>query len=393
MAVVGGGIVGLATARAVAAELPGVDICVIDKETAVGTHQTGHNSGVLHTGLYYAPGSLKAQLCVRGHRMMTEFCADAGVPLARRGKIVVATTPDELPRLDELRRRGTENGLRGLRWLAAGEITEIEPHATGVAALHVPDASVVDYAAVAEHLAKELPADLLLGDAVSAIDVGDRSVELRRAGSPVTARLMVNCAGLHSDRIARLAGIEPDVTIVPFRGEYYELSPTSAQLVRSLVYPVPDPAFPFLGVHFTRRIDDSVEVGPNAVLALAREHYRGRRPDLGDLGDVVRFGGFWKLARRYWRTGAAEVWRSTSRRRYARAAQALVPSVTRGDLTPGGAGVRAQAVTSDGRLVDDFVITESPSCVHVLNAPSPAATASLAIGEHIASVVAARLRR
>jgi (S)-2-hydroxyglutarate dehydrogenase len=388
--IIGGGIVGLATAHAVARALPGVRLAVVDKEAAVGRHQTGHNSGVLHTGLYYAPGSLKAELCVRGHRMMSELCAAEDIPLVRRGKVVVATRDDELPRLDELHRRGTANGLRGLRRLTPSELQEIEPRATGVGALHVPDAAVVDFARVAARLGELLPGDLLLGQPVERIELG-AGVRVHCAGSSVTGRLVVNCAGLQADRVARLAGIEPPVQIVPFRGEYYELAPHARDLVRTLVYPVPDPAFPFLGVHFTRRVDDSVEVGPNAVLALGREFYRGTRPDVGDLRETLAFRGFRRLARRFWRTGAAEMWRSSSRRVYARSARALVPDVAGRDLRRAGAGVRAQAVTLDGRLVDDFLIEESPGCLHVLNAPSPAATASLAIGEHIADRVGAAL--
>ncbi len=392
VAVIGGGIVGLATAHAIARASPGVRLCVVDKEATVGRHQTGHNSGVLHTGLYYAPGSLKAELCVRGHRMMSELCADESIPLERRGKVVVATTPEELPRLAELHRRGTVNGLRGLRRLTPAELTEIEPEATGLEALHVPDAAVVDFAAVARRLGELLPGDLLLGEAVERIDVAD-AMRIHRAGSSATARLVVNCAGLHADRVARLAGIEPPARIVPFRGEYYELVPRARRLVRALIYPVPDPAFPFLGVHFTRRVDDSVEVGPNAVLSLGREFYRRSRPDLADVRETLAYRGFRALARRYWRMGAAEMWRSSSRRVYARTARALVPAVEGSDLRTAGAGVRAQAVTADGRLVDDFLIEESPGCLHVLNAPSPAATASLAIGEHIAGRVVARLGR
>jgi L-2-hydroxyglutarate oxidase LhgO len=390
VAVIGGGIVGLATATAVARAFPGVRLCVIDKETAFGRHQTGHNSGVLHTGLYYAPGSLKAELCVRGHRMMGEFCDDESIPIERRGKVVVATSEPERARLAELHRRGTENGLRGLRRLTPAELTEIEPEATGLEALHVPDAAVVDFAAVARRLGERLPGDVLLGEPVERIEVGD-GARVHRTGSSVSAGLVVNCAGLHADRVARLAGLEPPARIVPFRGEYYELAPHARDLVRTLIYPVPDPAFPFLGVHFTRRVDDSVEVGPNAVLSLGREFYRGTRPNLGDLRETLAYGGFRSLARRYWRTGAAEMWRSSSRRVYARTARALVPRVTGADLRPAGAGVRAQAVTADGRLVDDFLIEESPHCLHVLNAPSPAATASLAIGEHLAGRVGAAL--
>ena len=386
VAVIGGGIVGLATARAVAARLPGVDLAVIEKEAEPATHQTGHNSGVLHTGVYYTPGSLRERLCVQGHRAMAEFCRHEGLPLRDGGEVIVATTDEQIPRLEELHRRGDLNGVRGLRRLDGDGLREREPHARGLAALDVPEAASVDFAAVARRIAADLPGDLRTGAALEAIEVGE-TVTLHAGGSTCRARLVVNCAGLHSDRVARLAGATPEVRIVPFRGEYYRLRDEAASLVRSLIYPVPDPTFPFLGVHFTRRVDGTVEVGPNAVLALGREHYRGGRPDLADVIEMLRFGGFWRLVGRHWRAGTAEIWRSRIRAAYARSARALVPEVSGSDLLPGGAGVRAQAVGPDGRLLDDFAIQESPGFVHVLNAPSPAATASLAIGDHIADLV------
>jgi len=390
--VIGAGIVGLATARAVAERLPGADLAVIDKEPAVATHQTGHNSGVLHTGIYYTPGSLRAKLCVQGHRAMTEFCGEAGLPFRGGGKVVVATGDEQIPRLDELQRRGTLNGVQGLRRLDGDELRELEPYATGVAALAVPEAASVDFAAVARHIAAELPADLRTGAPLEAVEVGEH-VRLHAGGSSFEARLVINCAGLHCDRVARLAGVTPEVQVIPFRGEYYRLSEQAAPLCRSLIYPVPDPAFPFLGVHFTRRVDGTVEVGPNAVLALGREHYRDGRPSLADIAEMLRFGGFWRLVGRHWRAGSAELWRSRIRSAYARSARALVPALTGADLLPGGAGVRAQAVGADGRLLDDFCIQESPGFIHVLNAPSPAATASLAIGEYLADLAVRRLGR
>ncbi len=392
VAVIGGGIVGLATARAVAARLPGVDLVVIEKETEPATHQTGHNSGVLHTGIYYTPGSLRAKLCVQGHRAMAEFCRHEGLPFRGGGKVVVATTRAQVPRLEELQRRGNLNGVRGLRRLDGDQLREREPHARGVAALDVPEAASVDFAAVARRIAADLPGELRTGAPLEAVEVGE-VVALHAGGSRVTARLVVNCGGLHSDRVARLAGATPEVRIVPFRGEYYRLRDEAATLVRSLIYPVPDPTFPFLGVHFTRRVDGTVEVGPNAVLALGREHYRGSCPNAADIAEMLRFGGFWRLVGRHWRAGSAELWRSRIRAVYARSARALVPEVTGADLLPGGAGVRAQAVGADGRLVDDFWIQESPGFVHVLNAPSPAATASLTIGDHLADLVIRRLGR
>ena len=392
VAVIGGGIVGLATARAVAARLPGVDLVVIEKETEPATHQTGHNSGVLHTGIYYTPGSLRAKLCVQGHRAMAEFCRHEGLPFRGGGKVVVATNRAQVPRLEELQRRGNLNGVRGLRRLDGDQLREREPHARGVAALDVPEAASVDFAAVARRIAADLPGELRTGAPLEAVEVGE-VVALHAGGSRVTARLVVNCGGLHSDRVACLAGATPEVRIVPFRGEYYRLRDEAATLVRSLIYPVPDPTFPFLGVHFTRRVDGTVEVGPNAVLALGREHYRGSRPNAADIVEMLRFGGFWRLVGRHWRAGGAELWRSRIRAVYARSARALVPEVSGADLLPGGAGVRAQAVGADGRLVDDFWIQESPGFVHVLNAPSPAATASLAIGDHLADLVIRRLGR
>ncbi|MDH4307083.1 MAG: L-2-hydroxyglutarate oxidase [Acidimicrobiia bacterium] len=389
--VIGGGIIGLATATAIARRLSGCSIAVLEKEPSVGAHQTGHNSGVLHSGLYYKPGSLKARLCVEGQRQMAAYCEEHGLAFRRSGKIVVASYPHELPAMEELYRRGIENGLEGLRRLSSAEIREIEPHATGVAALSVPEAGVVDYPAVTRHLASGLQGDVILGFGVSAIANAVDGVTISSEGSSVRAKFVVNTAGLHSDRVARMAGVEPPVQIIPFRGEYYTLTPDAASLVNALIYPVPDPRFPFLGVHFTRRVDGSVEVGPNAVLALGREHYRGSRPNAGDVAETLRYAGFRKLVGRYWRTGAAEAWRSARRSTYARSARVLVPSIQPEHLETGGAGIRAQAVTPDGALVDDFSIVQTDSAVHVLNAPSPGATASLAIGSHIAALVAQRL--
>lgn len=389
--VIGGGIVGLATARAIAQARPGVELAVLEKESEVGMHQTGHNSGVLHSGLYYKPGSLKARLCVDGQRRMARFCEAEGIDVARSGKIVVASTPEEIPAMEELERRGNQNGLVGIRRLGSDEIAEFEPHAVGVAALHVPESGVVDYPAVARRLAETLPGDVLTDHGVTGIRRWTGGIELSTQGETVRTRVLVNCGGLHSDRIATMAGVDSPVKIVPFRGEYYTLTDEAAGLVNALIYPVPDPRFPFLGVHFTRRIDGTVEVGPNAVLALGREHYRGAPPTWGDVWETVTFPGFLRLAARYWRTGAAEAWRSAWRATYARSARTLVPGIRAEHLEPGGAGVRAQAVTPAGALVDDFSIVTTEDSVHVLNAPSPGATASLAIGEHVAGLVGERL--
>ncbi len=395
VAVIGAGIVGLAVARSLAERLRGVDLCVIEKESRVGCHQTSHNSGVLHSGLYYPPGSLKADLCVKGRLLMTEFCEAEGIPLRRCGKVVAAADAAEISRLEELRRRALANGLDGVRLLRSGELREIEPHAAAKAGLYVPDTSVVDFRAAAERLAAALAGDLFRNSPLESVKAwkSGSQVHLTAGGKSVSARLLVNCAGLHSDRVARLAGLAPPVQIVPFRGEYYRLSDRAAPLVKALIYPVADPTFPFLGVHFTRRVDDVVEVGPNAVAALGREHYRGRRPVLADVREMLGYGGFWRLAGRHWRAGAGEVLRSRSRRMYARSARVLLPEVRHDDLLPSGAGVRAQAVRPDGRLVDDFLIEQSPGCLHVLNAPSPAATASLAIGRYVAALAASRLSR
>lgn len=394
--IVGAGLVGLAVGRALVEDFPGLALAVVDKEHEVARHQSSHNSGVVHSGLYYRPGSLKARLCVAGRQAVYELCEDQGIAFRRSGKVVVATESSELTALDELERRGRANGLTGLRRIGPEELAEHEPNATGIAALHVPEAGVADFPAVAAHHADELRAegaDILTGAEVTDISHEASTVSVVAGEQSLTARLLVNCAGLQSDRVARLAGLDPGVRIIPFRGEYYRLTDESADLVRTLIYPVPDPRFPFLGVHFTRRIDGSVEVGPNAVLALGREHYRGVKPDWGELRSIVAHRGFRKLAMRHWRSGAAEMLNSRSTRLYARLARRLVPALRRENLVPGGAGVRAQAVDAKGNLMDDFVIETAGQTVHVLNAPSPGATASIAIGRHIATEVGPLLRR
>jgi L-2-hydroxyglutarate oxidase len=386
--VVGGGVVGLATALGLLAARPGASLVVIEKEAKLAAHQTGHNSGVIHAGLYYKPGSLKAKSCARGRGLLERFCEEHGVRFERCGKVVIATTEAEVPRLDELERRGRANGLAGVRRITVEELREREPHAAGVAALLVAETGIVDYAEVVRAYAAELVrrgAEIRTGEQVTGIrKVGDRVVVESTAGS-VEARVLVACAGLDSDRVARMAGLDVDVSIIPFRGEYWMLAPERAHLVRHLIYPVPDPAFPFLGVHFTRRIGGGIEAGPNAVLALKREGYTRTSFDARDAWEVARWPGFWRMARKHWRNGLREQARSFSRRAFARACAALVPEVTPDDLAPGGAGVRAQAVARDGSLVDDFAIAEGERMVHTLNAPSPAATASLAIGEDIAA--------
>lgn len=384
--IVGGGIVGLATARALAGRAA---VLVVEAEARLAEHQTGHNSGVIHSGLYYRPGSAKARTCVAGREALYRFCAEYGIPHERCGKLVVATTRAELPALGELYRRGTANGLVGLRWLDPAGMREVEPHVAGVAALHVRETGIVDYRAVAAAFARVVTAaggQVRTSCRFLACYREADGLVLETTGGTIRTGLLVNCAGLHSDRVARACGVEPGLKIVPFRGEYYRLRPHAVHLCRNLIYPVPDPRLPFLGVHFTRMIGGGVECGPNAVLAFRREGYRFTDVNGRDVWELVRYGGFWRLAARYWRTGLYELYRSLSRRAFWLALRRLVPAVSLHDLEPGGAGVRAQAVAPDGRLVDDFVIRQAERMVHVLNAPSPAATASIAIGHTIADV-------
>ena len=392
--IVGGGIVGLATAYRLHQRFPGASITVLEKETQVGQHQTGHNSGVLHCGLYYKPGSVKARLAVEGIRQMVEFCQVNGVPHEICGKLVVAADEGEVPRLRDLQQRGAANGLQGLRWLGPEAMREIEPHVGGVAALHVPQEGIVDYAAVCRALVQ------LLENCGTRVVVGARVRSLRRAAGGWLAEtsagefageFVINCAGLHSDRVAQLAGERRGVRILPFRGEYYKIRRARQHLVGNLIYPVPDPAFPFLGVHFTRLIHGGVEAGPNAVLALAREGYRKTDIRPADVFDVLGYRGFWRFLRRYPSMAWFELRRSFSRELFCRSLRRLVPEIQPSDLAPGGAGVRAQAITPQGELVQDFQLIARPDALHVLNAPSPAATASLAIGAEIAGAVAEAL--
>lgn len=387
VAVIGAGIVGLASANAITQRFRGASVVVLDKESTVGFHQTGHNSGVVHSGLYYKPGSLKADLCVRGQRAMAEFCIAENLPFKRSGKLVVATDPGQLPAMEELLARGTANGLQGLRRIDRDEIKEFEPHCGGIGALHVPEAGVADYRAVAVRLAEKLPGDIRLGHGAESVQSGPGGVTIGTAQGAIEAKTMIACAGLHADRIAALAGLDTPGRVVPFRGEYYQLTEEASSLINALIYPVPDPRFPWLGVHFTRRVDGTVEVGPNAVLALGREHYRGVRPEFGELARTFGYGGFLRLAARYWKTGTMEVWRSARRSTYAKTATKLVPEIRGEHLEPGGAGVRAQIVMPDGSLQDDFSMVKTDNAIHVLNAPSPAATGSLAIGAHIAQLM------
>jgi L-2-hydroxyglutarate oxidase len=387
-AVVGGGILGLATAHALLRARPVTSLVLLEKEPALAAHQSGRNSGVLHSGIYYRPGSLKARLAVAGRASMLRFCAEHGIPHAACGKLVIATRESELDRLGELARRAPLNGVRVTVLDRAG-IRAVEPHASGIAALHVHDTGIADFAGVCRTLAGLVTAgggEIRLATTVVGLHGAGPTVVDTDAGA-LEARVVVNCAGLWSDRLAR----SRDVRIVPFRGEYLAVAPNKAHLVRALVYPVPDPAFPFLGAHLTRDVHGHVHAGPNAVLALAREGYRWRDVDPAEVRALVAFPGVRTLARRYWRTGAAEVTRSASRRLMARALARLVPGIAAADLVRAPAGVRAQAVDVAGNLLDDFVIREEPGAVHLVNAPSPGATASLEIGAHVAGLATAQL--
>lgn len=390
LAVIGGGIVGLATALAAVRRQPGTSVAVIEKEPALAAHQTGRNSGVVHSGIYYAPGSLKAEMCRRGNSSMVEFCREHGIPVEICGKLIVATDRDELPRLERLAERAEAHGLAYER-LGPDGLRDREPEVAGIAGLWVPSTGITDYVAVARRYAElivEAGGSVTTGTEVTALDRSSDGWRLTTPAGVVAARRIVNCGGLHSDRLARRAGTRLEAQIVPFRGEYYELRPSAHHLVRGLIYPVPDPAFPFLGVHLTKMIHGGVHAGPNAVLALAREGYRRRDLDLGDLAETLRYPGFRKLARKHLRTGAAEVARSFSKRLFLRSLQRLVPALELDDLTPSASGIRAQALTAAGGLVDDFLIVSGDDAVHVGNAPSPAATSSLEIGiaifDHVA---------
>lgn len=388
--VIGGGIVGLATALKLLTRYPSARVTVLEKEAGVARHQSTHNSGVLHCGLYYKPGSLKARLAVEGVREMTAFCRAHDIPHEICGKLVVATSEAELPRLDELLRRGAANGLTGLRRIERDEIRRIEPHAAGIAAAVVPEEGIVDYRAVCDTMAAEIQKRggviLTNAEVTKLTRHGDEWIAQTPQGES-RGQWLVNTAGLHCDRVSELAGEKREVRIVPFRGEYYQLSGEAKHLCRHLIYPVPDPAFPFLGVHFTRMIGGGVEAGPNAVLAFAREGYRLRDIDLHDLADALTFPGLWRFLKRYPSMAFTELIQSLSRERFCRNLQRLVPEVRPEHLAPGGAGVRAQAMTPQGELVQDFHILARDHALHILNAPSPAATASLAIGGHIAAMI------
>ncbi len=389
VAIVGGGLVGLGAAYALARGADRPRVVVLEAEASLASHQSGRNSGVLHAGLYYPPGSLKARLCTRGRAAMERFCEERGVAFARTGKVVVASDEGELPALAELERRGLANGVR-LRRASLSELREREPHVAGVAGLVVEDTGVVDFRGVAralgELLETELGGEVRRGFRVTTVDRRSDGITVGGPAGELRTKNLVACAGLHADRVARLAGLTPGVAIVPFRGEYWELAPGRRELCRGAIYPVPDARFPFLGVHYTRRIDGAVECGPNAVLALAREGYHWRDVDPRAVLEMARWRGFRRLAARHLRFGLAEAYRSLHKAAFVRALQRLVPDVRSDDLAPGGSGVRAQAVDAEGNLVSDFAFARAPRMLHVMNAPSPAATASLAIGEHLAEL-------
>ena len=386
--IIGGGIVGLATAMALTQRTKS-SILVLEAENRLAFHQTGNNSGVIHSGIYYKPGSLKAENCVRGRLALYKFCEEHNIAHEHCGKIIVALYDNELPALDTLEKRGAANGLEGLRRLTASEIKDYEPHATGVAGLVVPQTGIVDYVAVVNkyaELVKEAGGEIRTNSRVTGFKKVGGEFVLTTPSGEVTCAALINCGGLQSDRIAKMCGVDPGLQIIPFRGEYYDIAEEKRDLVKNLIYPVPDPRFPFLGVHFTRRVTGGIEAGPNAVLAFKREGYKMFSISVPDMVQYLFYAGFWRMASKYWKIAIGEYYRSFSKKAFVEALRKLVPDLEMSDLTRGGAGVRAQALTPDGSLVDDFRIVEAKNMVHVLNAPSPAATASIAIGQSIAEM-------
>ena len=386
IAIVGGGIIGLSTALQLRRKHPGCRVVVLEKEDKLAVHQSGHNSGVIHSGIYYRPGSQKARLCLSGKKSLTRFCLRHDIEFERCGKVIVATDQSELGRLEGLYARGVANGVTGLELIGPERLKEIEPNASGVAALHAPGTGIVDFKLVANRYAEVVRAtggEILTGTEVRSIDNSGGTLFLETKGERVEATNLINCAGLYSDKLARMMGLRIDLRIIPFRGEYFTLRPQSAQLVKGLIYPVPNPKLPFLGVHFTRNIHGIVEAGPNAVLAFAREGYRGSDLKVAELLSTLSFVGFWRMAGKFWKAGIFELHRSLIKKVFLGDLQRLLPDISDADLVPGKSGVRAQAVDRTGRLLDDFSIRMSKNSIHVLNAPSPAATSSLAIGRHI----------
>lgn len=386
LVVIGAGIVGLSTAMETVRRYPRLRVAVLDKESDIAQHQTSHNSGVIHSGVYYAPGSLRARNCVAGSTALVEFCREYSLPCDVCGKVIVATDSSELPRLQKLYEQGQTNGIRGLAMIGSERLRELEPHCAGIAALYVPTTGITNYALIARKYAVLIAAGggtLLTGCAVTAIRRRSEALVLETTRGAISAHWAINCAGLHSDRVRKLAGDRGGPQIVPFRGEYYKVAAERTHLVRNLIYPVPDPRFPFLGVHFTRKVRGGLEAGPNAVLAFQREGYRKRDINLRDLLGTVTYSGFWKMAARNWSSGMEEMARSFSKRLFTESLQRLVPEIEERDLVPGGSGVRAQALDGDGSLLDDFSIVPAERIIHVCNVPSPAATASLAVGRQI----------
>lgn len=393
--VVGAGIVGLATALQLKKQRPELRITVVEKEAKVAAHQTGNNSGVIHSGIYYKPGSLKAKNCIDGYHMLLDFCREQHIPFDLCGKIIVATGPNELEALDNIYKRGIENGLEGLRYIDEKEIKEMEPHTSGIKGIIVPQTGIVDYKVVAQKYAEvfvALGGELKLNTKVTGVKTNNEGVEIETSCGTIQCKLIINCAGLYCDKVAAFTIPDLQVKIVPFRGEYYSLKKEKRNLVKNLIYPVPDPNFPFLGVHFTRRIDGEIEAGPNAVLAFQREGYKKSQINLSELFEIFAWKGFRKVAAKYWKTGMGEFWRSFNKNAFTHALQKLLPEIQKEDLVPGGAGVRAQACDKEGGLIDDFYITERPGQIHVLNAPSPAATSSLSIGLKVAELAVKQLK-
>lgn len=390
IAIIGGGIVGLATAMELS-EVTDKKIVVVEGESELSVHQTGHNSGVIHSGLYYKPGSLKAKTCKEGRELLYDFCKKENIPFERCGKIVVATKEEQLPYLKSLEERAKQNGLKDVKVIGPDEIREFEPHVSGVKGLHVPETGIVNYSDVTNKFAevfKRNGGEIKLNSKVFNIINGkNREIILETKGGEIKCSEMINCAGLNSDRIARMSGVDPGLKIIPFRGEYYELKRDFWGMVKNLIYPVPDPKFPFLGVHFTRMIDGGVEAGPNAVAAFKREGYSKFSFSLRDFIETTGYGGFWKMSAKYWRTGLGEYYRSYFKPAFVKALQELIPEIESKHLVPGEAGVRAQALEPDGKLVDDFRCKETGNMVHVLNSPSPAATAAISIGKRITGLV------
>ncbi len=386
--IIGGGIVGLSTAYQLLQLNPNLTVTILEKENAVAKHQTGNNSGVIHSGIYYKPGSLKAQNCLRGYDMLIDFCKAQNIEYEICGKIIVAIKPEEIAGLEALYQRGIQNGLSGLRFLSKDEIKQYEPNCTGIKGVFVPQTGIVDYKQVAIKLAENITlntnGNIILNSKIQAIVGGEHGAVVHTDTERFEARLVINCAGLYCDKVAAMAGEKLNMKILPFRGEYYAIKPEKAHLVKNLIYPVPDPNFPFLGVHFTRRIGGEIEAGPNAVFAFQREGYKKTDFKWSEFWDAISFAGFRKVASKYWKTGLGEYHRSYFKPAFVKALQQLVPSITEDDLIPAGAGVRAQACDKDGGLIDDFYIQESASFIHVLNAPSPAATSSLSIGLELA---------